>query len=240
MLVKGYSYNDIKRLIRTIDDSDEEGIEANSEDPLAERLVEGIAALPNSERDAAGELEISPSASVGALFQPIPEARELRPRLWIGFDLSNDDAPVCAMLTACDFTTDKALSTARFTSQYLTTHSLPRFDAQWTLIDVVSASKKGAGGLLALHAYLAATRAHRKGVCSIAVTKAGKRLFDTLGFDCSHSWREKGSVRYLCHASALHMEDIHAKLKVADPLLQQICWREGLTERSRASLVGRC
>ena len=45
-----------------------------------------------------------------------------------------------------------------------------------------------------------------------------------------------------CHLLLLLPRDILHTLaeQVADPLLQQICWREGLTDRSRMSLVGRC
>jgi hypothetical protein len=173
---------------------------AETEDPLAEILVEGILALPSTERDGKTELAIEPGGSMAALFQDHPLARSLKPKLWIGYDLQGNEPVVCGMLTSCVYERDDALSTTRLTQQYCAQHGLPRLDSSWALIDVVSASKAGTGGLLLLSAIVTAARQKRTGLCSIAVTKGGRRLFESFGFQTSHGWKERGGQRYLCHA----------------------------------------
>ena len=87
-----------------------------------------------------------------------------------------------------------------------------------------------------------AARQKRTGLCSIAVTKGGRRLFESFGFQTSHGWRERGGQRYLCHAriADLHLADLHRRLRVHDALLRDVCVREGLTGTSKERLVGRC
>ena len=235
-LVNAYDYNSIKRMIAV----DGDAVEADGDDPLAERIVEGIRALPSTETDG-GELTIDPPASMAALFQAHPLARSLKPKLYVGFDLRSS-ASVCGMLTACSFERDDALSTSRFSQSYCSSHSLPRLDGDWTLIDVVASSKHGTGALLLLNAIVQAARGRRTGVMSIAVTRGGRRLFQSFGFDTTHSWRERGSQRYLCYAriSDVHLETLHARLRVHDALLTDVCFRNGLTARSVHNLVGRC
>lgn len=239
-LVNAHDYHTIKRLVHVEDDSVRAAVEAA--DPLAEILIDGIEALPSTERDGATELTIDPGGSLATLFQDNPLARALRPKLWLAYDLRNDAPRVCGMLTSCIYERDDALSTTRLTQHYCSQHGLPRLDGGWTLVDVVVSDKHGTGALLLLHAIVAAARQKRSGVCSIAVTKGGRKLFSAFGFDTSHSWKEKRGQRYLCHARLqdIHLADLHRRLKVATVLIESVCSREGLTAKSRDRLIGRC
>ena len=89
-LANTYDYHSIRRLIRVSGDD----IEAEGEDPLGDRIVEGIHALPSSETDGGSTLSIDPPASMTALFQEHELARSLKPKLYVGFDLQ-DGAAVC-------------------------------------------------------------------------------------------------------------------------------------------------
>ena len=91
----------------------------------------------------------------------------------------------------CTFERDDALSTSRLSQTYCTTHSLPRIHSNWQLVHVVASSKPGTGALLLLAALIHAARAKKTGVISIAVTRAGRRLFQSFGFDTAHGWRER-------------------------------------------------
>ena len=236
-LINAYDYNAIKRLIEV----DGDDIAADGDDPLAERIVDGVKALPSVESDGQGELSIDPPASMAALFQDHALAKSLKPKLFVGFDLQ-DDASVCGMLTMCSFERDDALSTSRLSQSYCSTHKLPRIDSNWQLVDVVASSKQGTGALLLLTALIHAARARKTGILSIAVTRAGRRLFQSFGFQTEHGWRERGSQRYLCHCrlSDVHLVDLHSRLRVHDSLLTDVCFRNGLTARSVHNLVGRC
>ena len=235
-LVNTYRYHDVKRLIHV----DEEDIEAKGSDKLAKRLVDGVKALPTAGRGR--DSEIDPPASLAILFQEISLARSLKPKLWLAFDLRDDKAAVCGLLTGSDFLRDDGLSTSKFTQSYLTQHQLPRFDANWTLVDVVASSKRGTGALLLLQCIIASARAKKTGILSIAVTAAGKGLFQACGFDTSHSFKDKGGTRTLAFARMgdIHLGKLHTRLRVHTSLLEETCLREGLTPASADRLIPRC
>lgn len=237
-LTNAYDYHAIRRLIAV----DGDDVEAEGDDPLAEIIVDGIKALPGTEREGTSELSVDPPASMAALFQQHALARSLKPKLFVAFDLRAARATVCGMLSACTFARDDALSTTRFAPAYCTTHGLPRFDANWMLVDVVAASKRGTGALLLLQCIVHAARAKKTGIVSVAVTKGGRRLFEACGFDTSHTWRERSSARHLCYAriTDIHLADLHARLRVHSSLLTDVCFRNGLTSRTMHNLVGRC
>ena len=236
-LVVTHSYHAMRRLIEV----DGDDVAARGDDPLGARLVAGIKALPSKERSANNrDQDVEPSASLAALFQDHAIARSLRPRLYVGLDLSGDGG-VCAMMTTCEFTKDRALSTTRLTQQYCAQHGLPRLDTTWVLVDVVASAKQGSAGLLLLQTIVAAARAKRTGIVSIAVTNGGRNLFQTFGFQV-HGFREKGSMRYVAHArlSDITLADVHKRLRVHQSLLTDTCVRSGLTGRSARNLIGRC
>ena len=237
-LVQTHSWHAVKRLIEV--NSDEE-VEAASDDPLAEMLVEGAEALRHTERSGSGEYDIEPAASLAALFDADSSvAKSLKPKLHLAYDLRTD-ATICGFCSACDWSVDDSLGTGRFTASYLREHDLPRFDSSWLLIDVIASSKPMTGALLCLQVYLAAKA--KSGVVAVAVTKGGKSLFQQLGFH-SHSFREEGGYTALVYAPAgsLSMGTINRRLKFSGDkeLLASICWRFGLTAKtSSCSNVGR-
>ena len=235
-LVNVYRYHDVKRLIEVHGDD----IEARGDDSLGAQLVEGVKALPKAGRGR--DAEIDPPASLASLFQEHELARSLKPKLWLAFDLQDDEATICGMLTACDFVRDDALSTSRLTQTYCTQHQLPRFDASWQLIDVVASDKRGSAALMLLHCIIAATRAKKAGLVSIAVTAGGKNLYQSCGFNVSHSWKEGGGTRTLafCKLSDIHLGALHTRLRLHNGLLDETCVRQGLTPRTSDRLVGRC
>lgn len=237
-LCNAYDYHSIKRLIEVEGDD----VSAHTDDPLAERIVAGIKALPSKVRVGSETMIIDPPASLAALFQVHPLARSLKPKLFVGFDLQDANATVCGMLSACTFERDEALSTGRLTQAYCTTHQLPRLDANWMFVDVVASSKPGTGALLLLGAIVAAARAKKTGVCSIAVTRDGRRLFSAFGFSTDHGWREGKAQRNLCHIRLkdVHLGELHARLRVHDALLADVCFRNGLTAQSAPNLIKRC
>lgn len=237
-LVQTHSWHAVKRLIEV--NSDEE-VEAASDDPLAEMLVEGAEALRHTEPSGAGEYDIEPTASLAALFDGNSNvAKSLKPKLHLAYDLRTD-ASICGFCSACDWSVDESLGTSRFVASYLREHKLPHFDSSWVLIDVIASSKPMTGALLCLQVYLAAKA--KSGVVAIAVTKGGKSLFSKLGFE-SHPFREEGGHKALMYAPAgsLSMATINRRLKFAGDkeLLSSICWRFGLTPKTSGSLVRRC
>ena len=113
------------------------------------------------------------------------------------------------------------------------------------LIDVVASNKKGTGACLLLQAIIMANKAKKTGILSIGVTKGGRSLLNSFGFETSHSWREKGSQRYqrnICYSRIqdVHMSDLNNRLRVPTSLLTDVCFRNGLTPKSMHNLVGRC
>ena len=235
-LINVYRYNDVKRMIEVHGDD----IEARGVDSLGAQLVEGVKALPKAGRGR--DAQIDPPASLASLFQEHELARSLKPKLWLAFDLQDDKATICGLLTACDFVCDNALSTSKLTQAYCTQHQLPRLDASWQLIDVVASDKRGSAALMLLNCIIAATRAKKTGLVSIAVTAGGRNLFESCGFNVSHSWKERGGMRTLAHCKMnnIHLGVLHTRLRLHNRMLDETCVREGLTPRTSDRLIGRC
>ena len=76
-------------------------------------------------------------------------------------------------LTACSFEESDTFLTHRFTQSYLETNNLPDLTS-YLLIDTISATKKPAGLLLLLRAYITAQSKY-DGICFVGVTRAGKK-----------------------------------------------------------------
>ena len=167
------SYSAVKRLIVVGDD---EEIEVNEDagDELAQQLVEAAQELSFEERVGGSEVSVDPAASLSALFDADSrEARALKPRLFLAWDIA-DEPSIVGMLTACEWARDETLGTERFTHQYLSDHSVPRFTSSNTLfVDVVSSTGEphGVGALLLLNAYLLVCRSSKFSyLVTIAVT----------------------------------------------------------------------
>ena len=232
-----FSYHTIKRLISF---DEEDGLEPQSDDPLAELLVEASDELGSTVIEGSYEVEVDPSASLATLFAG-SFGKGAKARLFLAFDL-RDAAKICGFLTCCEWTRDASLGNERFNQSYCASNKLPRFGSGWLFIDVVASAKAGSGALLVLQAYLLACRARRyEGVCAVCVTKKGRSLFQSLGFEL-HGYRE-GAPRTLAYATAgsLSMRHIMRRLRFegSDELLQETCYRLQITHPER-SIVARC
>ena len=243
VLVVQYAYNDIKRLVDVDETSDrEESVEPKGDDPLGQLLVDGLTNLAFTERVGSYDIDVEPLSSVGALFQSSAEARALKPKLIVGFDMRNN-ARLVAVCTVCSWTRDPSLSTERFTTSTLESNGLPRFNANWLLVDCVCSLQPGAGTLILLHAYLTAMRARMRGVVAVCVTTQGRDVFVKQGYQ-SYAYREGGVPRTLVWIGAgdLRAEAVSAHLRVGGGrnTLEQLCFRMGLTPRTSDRLQSRC
>ena len=116
--------------------------------------------------------------------------------------------------------------------------------ADWLLVDVIASKKRGSGALLILQAYMLACRARDKaGVCAVAVTRSGKKLFADLGFE-SFSFRDDGLSKSLMFARAngLALSKMIERLHFpgSKVMLEDICFRFGLTDKTSDRVLGRC
>ena len=237
------NYHAVKRLIAV--DGDNIHPNEESDDVLSEQICTAAEELAFSERQGSIELSVDPSASIAALFDPdSDEAKSLKPRLWLAWDVSDNDASVVGILTACLWSRDPALSTQKFTHAFLSEHSIPRFSQNDTLlVDIVSSGGRqhGVGALLLLTAYLLVCRSSNfRYIACVAVSEPGRTLCEKLGFN-TYSYRERGAQRKLCWAAAnsLRARDINQRLRV-NRSLPSICWRDGLTARTAGRKMSRC
>ena len=233
LLVQALNYNDVKRMV----DIDDEDVEPG-DDPLAEILIDGL-----QEMETDDDAEIRPIGSVAALFDKGDLQKSLRPRLLAAYSLRDGVSMVGAVVT-CLFARDETLGTSILTQSWCASHSLPRFDARWSLIDVIASQQQPAGALLTLHAILAASRARMAGVCAVAATAAGHRLLRSLNFTCV-AFRERGSQRHICYLRLpqdLSFAHVKRKLRFDGDvqIVGSVCWRDSISARAKYSIVGRC
>ena len=240
-----YSYHAVRRMIE-VDSEEELGVSENTEDPMAELLIDAARDMFHTERTGSIQTEVDVGSSIGALFDPnSSEAKAYKPRLFIAVDLrSGDEATICGLATCCEWQRDEALGTERFTQTELRRLTLPRFDSNWVLVDVIRSRHRGCGVLLAVQIYLLACRSkHYKGACAITVTAPGKRLFEQLGFS-TKAFREGGVNKTLCYAATGSLSLTRIKRRLAFPgdtsIVESVCFREGLTARTAGNIYGRC
>ena len=224
------TYHMVQRLITV----DGEAIEDAGEDPLGPLLVEAAEAMSFEERVGAHVTDVDMAASLAALFDEGDVARLLKPRLFIGLDVRGEEPRIAALLTACAWTRDDALGTARWSQQELARVGAPRFDHGWVLVDAVASQRRGGGALLVMAAYVAALRSRQhRGVVAIAVTRSGRELFERLGFTCK-AYREGGASRSLCWApcGALSLQRVRRRLAFPGDraLLESFCFRAGVRD----------
>ena len=231
-----YTYHDIRRFFSVASDDDVHEITVRDDgpdDPLASLLSEGLRDLPKNDHGAASNDDVELVASLAVIIEP--DLKRYKPMAWIAYDLgSAHSTQICGALTACSFVSDVSFQTQQLSDAYNRRNKLPAFDEDWTLIDVVSSSKKGTATILLLHAYLAAVRAKKQGLVAIAVTASGKKLFESLGF------RNHRREVFWLGTEELTMERVHRRLKLDNALVTKVCWRHGLTSRTAANVLGRC
>lgn len=238
-------YSQVKRLILT-DEEDDTVVVADEDcdDELAEVLVESASALSFSERVGNSEVDVNMMGSLATLFdRDSAEARALKPKLFVAYAIGDNEAEIKGMLTCCNFERDQSLSTQRFTQAYCTQQGIPRL-TNALLIDCVASTReqefRGTGALLVIAAYLMVQRSRTLDViCSVAVTTAGKRLFESLGFH-EHRFRE-GTPRsfFWARPGELRAVDIQRRLRW-DPSITNRCFRRGLTQRTEGKRFPRC
>lgn len=237
------NFSSVKRLIEVDPDTEEINVNEETDDVLAEQLVDAAAELSFVERQGSSEVSVDPSSSLAALFdKDCVEAKELKPRLFLAWNVSSDPE-ICGILTACEFSKDATLGTNRFTQSYMDQHSIPRLTANNCLfIDVVSSSgdPRGTGALLVCNSYLTVFRSRKFDyLATIAVSQPGQNLFERLGFH-THSFRE-GTQRKFCwiKAGELTAVDANRRLRV-DSKLPDLCWRHGFSARTSHKRYARC
>ena len=263
VLSQPLNYHAVRRLVQVTED---EELEANeeSEDALAELLVEAAHELRFEEEVGARVVEVDAAASVAALFDPeCSTAKAYKPLLFLAIDVRSpagsgrgesrsdgsrggggDGARICGLATVCDWVRDATLGTERWTQQELAKAGAPRLDSSWLLIDAIASRQRGCGVLLAVQVYLMATRSRKhSGVVALAVTKSGRDLFAKLGFS-THTYRASGQSIALCYArsGALSLQRIRRRLSFSGEqvLLDSLCWREGYTHRTSGKVYARC
>ena len=234
LLLQKLDYHSVRRMVEI----DDEEVVANEscDDGLAEILVEGFDSL----RVTVGDQEVHPLGSIAALFETGDLQRSIKPKAWMAIDLRAEEPEVVSVCTTCNFIQDETLGTNLFTPRWLRERGLPRLGPQWCFVDVVASRKRPAGPLLVLSAYLAACRGRMDGVCAICVTTKGRDLFQSLGFN-SHTYRDKGA-KYFCYLGCGEMQfrTVARKMQLNESVMD-ICWRMGLTARTRDRVVGgRC
>ena len=239
------NYHSVKRLILV--NEDDESIEWNEDgdDALGQELVEAATdRLSFEEQHGSTITSVDPAASLAALFDgDSTAARDLKPRLWIAWDV-REDPTIVGLLTACEFTRDTTLGTTRFTQAFLDSHTIPRLSASNCLfIDVVSSTgdPHGVGALLVLSAYLLVCRSRKyEYLATIAVSEKGRNLCERLGMH-AYSYREGGTQRNFCWCGAgeLTAADVNRRLRVKR-YISDLCWRDGFTARTRDRKFARC
>ena len=253
-------YHAVRRLIH-VTEGDELEANEESEDALAELLVEAAHGLHFEEEVGARVVEVDAAASVAALFDPeCSTAKAYKPLLFLAIDVRSpagvqgesggdsrkdgarkdgDGARICGLATVCEWVRDATLGTERWTKPELAKAGAPRLDSSWLLIDVIASRHRGCGVLLAVQVYLMVTRSRKhSGVVALAVTKAGRDMFAKLGFS-THTYRASGQSITLCYARAgtLSLQRIRRRLSFSGDqvLLDSLCWREGYTSRTSGS-----
>ena len=240
MIPQALPHSQVKRLIE-VDEEENVAVAEGAEDDLAEAIVEAAESLSHTERVGNREVDVNPTASLAALFDSTPEARALKPKLFLALSTSTSDPEIVGMLLSCSFSRDPTLSTEKFTQQYCSDNGIPRL-SNALLIDVVASSDqaRGAGTLLVTSAYLSVTRSRTYDLlCTVAVTTAGKSLFNSLGFH-HHSYRE-GTQRtfFWIRPGELKGANLHRRLRMGDSV-SEVCWRRGAQARTADKRFPRC
>ena len=245
LLVNTYSYADVSRLIKIKDadcdtDDGEEVLEAKSDDKFSEIIVSSLNRLLVS---ASGH-EISPANSVAHLFRK--ESKSMKSRLWMTFNLNHDEGQACGVCTGCNFISSEAMLTDQFTVEYIRRHNLPDLN-QYFLIDVISADQPPSGMLMLLNVCVWALKQKKGGVAAIAISRKGIQLFSNFGFKKAHTFKVDG---FNCTLMTVAVDDlslyhINQKLKIGTSItnkkvLQSICTRNGLQQRTKDRIYTRC
>ena len=99
--------------------------------------------------------------------------------------------------------------------------------------------------MMLLNAYLHAMQAKHGMLAMIAVTKKGIQLGSNFGMKQTHTYSEDGARRVLMTIGSgeLSLAHVNKKLKIGkanSKILQDLCSRHGLQERTKTRIYPRC
>ena len=98
--------------------------------------------------------------------------------------------------------------------------------------------------MMLLNVFVYASKAKFSGVAMIAVTKSGVRAGLNFGFQKTHTYRQDGTERTLMTVEVDDLSLAHLnKLKIGNAnnkILQDLCSRNGLQERTKHKIYPRC
>ena len=103
------------------------------------------------------------------------------------------------LVGACNtlrFVCDEAIGTSILTDAYLSKNSLPRFDTQWTLLDIICSRRSPAATLLAMSVYAAVSKGRTRkavGLLAISINERSRKVFHKLGF-MEHKFKSQGDT----------------------------------------------
>ena len=228
-------YNALRRLLEIHD----EEIGPKGEDVLSPIVANQ---LRNICKDK-GQL-LDPNMSLAALAEAGQVPKSYQGRCLLTFDM-RDKCSVAGVAIACRFMIDETIGTARFDEEYILKHELPTDLTQYLLIDVICSRKPPSALLSVLFLFKKAsqTRSNKLlGLAAICINKQALSLFAGLGFH-QHEFRERGATRWLVYLriDELNMRSVASRLKFeGSETLFNLCYRRGLTSRSKDKIIGRC
>lgn len=231
-----YGRNDLRRMFKG--EADGHGVtvrDLGPSDPLASMLLNGLSSLPKNDPKGKASENILIMDSVNVCLES--DLSDKKPRLWIAFDMEQGRSRVVGGMTVFEYAKTDLLTTDHWTQEWLSKYSLPRFDASWLLIDVISSEKKGSATILVLHVILACIRENKKGIIAYAMTKRGSSLFEKLGFSRG---KNAGKQVYFVKTEDIDLTKFHDRLRLDKSFVTDTCWRRGLTEKTSHSVVSRC
>lgn len=235
LLLQSLNYYSVKRMVEIIDD--EVDVDSDCEDGLAELFVEALSRLSTT----VGKTDVTPLLSISALFETGALQRSLKPQCCMAMDL-RDNAKIVGCLISCRYIQDETLGTQLFTPAFCQRHRCPRFNREWCFVDVVSSKKKPSGSLLLANSLVIALRQKLAGLVLVAVSTTMRDLCTSIGFT-SVQYNDRGP-RYLCYLrmNDLTFENIMKKLRFPGDkvVVEDICWRLGLTSKTATRVIGRC
>ena len=240
ILVQSLSFLDVRRLIQ-IDESgeeDEASVKDGQHDYLAKVLIDQVPEICDSSL-------IKYTSGLATLFKSDRAHRELLPRVFLAWDL-RDSSKLVGACNTLRFVCDEAIGTSILTDAYLSKNSLPRFDTQWTLLDIICSRRSPAATLLAMSVYAAVSKGRTRkavGLLAISINERSRKVFHKLGF-MEHKFKSQGDTRYLmyCRIESVRMTNVLSRLTFAENelMVQSVCFRGGLTKKTAGNIYDRC
>ena len=236
------SYHDVKRLV-TVDESDPDvdvGVLKNGcTDYLGKLLTEQVGTFCDSDM-------VKYANSSGTLFKNDKTHRDLLPRIYLALDLRHGCECVGGLNTLRYPGPDASVSTEFLTPQFIQKNQLPVFDESWVLCDLVCSKRSPTASLLVMSLFTTVARGRARrpvGIMAIAINDRSRKTFSRLGFH-ELVFKSNGDKRFLMYAELedIKMGKVVKRLHFDENtlLLQQICYRSGLSAKTADRVIGRC